>query len=168
MPGFQTKALVVKPISCDNFKMRPFGRIRIRICDPRSHRSRCIKGTELQLIKPVAIYGNRREISRHKNPRSPLIFRNGERLKNSTLHQCFLISENGWQIHFSPSVKLKKNTKYIACHPAPGKCQWIACFLESFSIVFPCIFQVFSHRITNSECHENMLFVDCFPAPRRR
>ena len=61
--------------------------------------------------------------SRHKNPRSPLIFRNGERLKNSTLHQRFLISENGWQIHFSPSVKLKKNTKFIACHPAPGKRQ---------------------------------------------
>ena len=25
-------------------------------------------------------------LTRHENPRSPLIFRNGERLKNSTLH----------------------------------------------------------------------------------
>ena len=29
------------------FRARSFGRIRIRICDPRSRRSRCIKGTDL-------------------------------------------------------------------------------------------------------------------------
>ena len=33
--------------------------------------------------------------------------------------------------------KTQENTKFIACYPAPGKCQWIACFLESFSIVIP-------------------------------
>ena len=76
--------------------------------------------------------------SRHKNPCSSLVFRNGERLKNSTSYQCFLISENWWQICCSPSVKRKKNTKFITCYPAPGKCQWIACFLESFSVVFLC------------------------------
>ena len=54
---------------------------------------------------------------------------------------------------------------FIAFYPTTGKCQWIACFLESFSIVFPC---AFSHRITNGECHENMMFVNCFPALRKR
>ena len=50
----------------------------------------------------------------------------------------FMISEQGWQIYCSPSVKLKKNAKFIACYHSLGKCQWITCFLESFSIVFPC------------------------------
>ena len=92
--------------------------------------------------------------SRHKNPCSSLVFRNGERLKNSTSYQCFLISENWWQIYCSPSVKRKKNTKFITCYPAPGKCQWIACFLESLSKVFLCAW--------------TLHFVDCFPAPRKR
>ena len=35
--------------------MRSFVRIRIRICDPRSYRSRCIKGTELQFIRSVTM-----------------------------------------------------------------------------------------------------------------
>ena len=31
-----------------------------------------------------------------------------------------------------------------------------------------CIFQAFSHRVNNGECNENMMFVDSFPAPRKR
>ena len=76
--------------------------------------------------------------TRQKNMRSLLIFRNGEWLRNSTLNWCFPISENVRQIQCSPSVKLRKNTKFIASYPAPGKYQWIACSPERFSIVFPC------------------------------
>ena len=76
--------------------------------------------------------------TRQKNMRSLLIFRNGEWLRNSTLNWRFPISENVRQIHCSPSVKLRKNTKFIASYPAPGKYQWIACSPERFSIVFPC------------------------------
>ena len=76
--------------------------------------------------------------ARQKNMRSLLIFRNGEWLRNSTLNWRFPISENVGQIHSSPSVKLRKNTKFIASYPAPGKYQWIACSPERFSIVFPC------------------------------
>ena len=104
--------------------------------------------------------------------RSLLIFRNGEWLRNSTLNWRFPISENVRQIHSSPSVKLRKNTKFIASYPAPGKYQWIACSPERFFQFSRArergIFQAFSHRITNGECHENMMFVDCFPAPRKR
>ena len=32
--------------SSSRYKVRSFGRIRIRICNPRSHRSRCMKGAE--------------------------------------------------------------------------------------------------------------------------
>ena len=68
--------------------------------------------------------------------RSLFIFRNGEWLRNSTLNWRFPIPENVRQIHCSPSVKLRKNTKFIASYPAPGKYQWIACSPESFSTVF--------------------------------
>ena len=30
-----------------------------------------------------------------------------------------------------------------------------------------CTFQAISHRITNGECREKMISVDCFPAPRK-